>query len=90
MRYFHKTTQKYHCPTMNIDKLWTLVPSETRQKAAGQDGMAPVVDVTKAGVFKVLGKGALPKQPIIVKAMFFSKSAEKKIKEAGGACVLTA
>jgi len=37
----------------------------------------------------VLGKGVLPKQPVIVKARFFSKGAEKKIKSVGGSCVLT-
>ena len=42
------------------------------------------------GIFKVLGKGNLPSYPIIVKAKYFSKDAETKIKEAGGACVLTA
>lgn len=42
------------------------------------------------GIFKCLGKGKLPKQPIAVKAKFFSKEAEKKIKDAGGACILTA
>ena len=42
------------------------------------------------GVFKVLGKGELPKQPVIVKAKEFSKLAEKKIKAVGGACMLTA
>ena len=42
------------------------------------------------GIFKCLGKGKLPKQPIAVKAKFFSKEAEKKIKDAGGACIFTA
>jgi len=42
------------------------------------------------GYYKVLGKGNLPKQPVIVKAKFFSKSAEEKIKKAGGCCVLQA
>ena len=45
------------------------------------------------GFFKVLGKGTaagLPMQPVIVKAKLFSKTAEKRIKEAGGACVLVA
>jgi len=37
-----------------------------------------------------LGKGILPKQPVIVKAKFFSKVAERKIKKVGGACVLQA
>ncbi|VDM69717.1 unnamed protein product [Strongylus vulgaris] len=38
----------------------------------------------------VLGKGLLPKQPLIVKAKYFSHEAENKIKEAGGACILVA
>ena len=42
------------------------------------------------GYYKVLGKGFLPKQPVIVKAKFFSQQAEQKIKSAGGACVLVA
>jgi ribosomal protein L15 len=42
------------------------------------------------GYFKVLGKGHLPKQPCIVKAKFFSQLAQKKIRQAGGACVLVA
>ncbi|OWM63792.1 hypothetical protein CDL15_Pgr006054 [Punica granatum] len=42
------------------------------------------------GYFKVLGKGVLPEQqPIVVKAKLVSKTAEKKIKEASGAVVLT-
>lgn len=90
MRHFHKTTQKYFCPTMNLDKLWTMVPAEVRKANETKTDVAPVVDVTQSGIFKVLGKGMLPKQPIIVKAKFFSKTAERKIKAAGGACVLTA
>jgi large subunit ribosomal protein L27Ae len=38
----------------------------------------------------VLGKGVLPKQPVIVKAKFFSRLAEEKIKNVGGVCVLVA
>jgi large subunit ribosomal protein L27Ae len=59
-------------------------------KAAAASGQAPVVDVTKFGYFKVLGRGKLPKVPVIVKAKFFSKLAERKIKDVGGACLLTA
>ena len=44
----------------------------------------------KQGYVKVLGKGELPKIPFIIKAKLFSKLAEKKIKKAGGACVLVA
>ena len=42
------------------------------------------------GYFKVLGSGKIPEQPLIVKAKFFSKLAERKLKEVGGAAVLTA
>ena len=78
------------CPTINTDKLWSLVSEETRKTAAGKKDAALVIDVTKSGYFKVLGKGVLPKIPIIVKAKMFSKEAAAKIKEAGGACQLVA
>jgi large subunit ribosomal protein L27Ae len=39
---------------------------------------------------QVLGKGELPSLPLLVKAKYFSKLAESKIKEAGGACELVA
>jgi len=42
------------------------------------------------GYYKLLGKGRLPEQPVIVKAKFFSRKAEEKIKAVGGACVLSA
>ncbi|KAI5079910.1 hypothetical protein GOP47_0005389 [Adiantum capillus-veneris] len=47
-------------------------------------GKGPLLDVTPFGYFKVLGKGNAPPTPLVVKANFFSKLAEKKIKEAGG------
>lgn len=46
--------------------------------------------LSNQGYYKVLGKGHLPRQPVIVKAKFFSRKAERKIKEVGGACVLMA
>ena len=49
-----------------------------------------MIDVTKAGFFKVLGKGRLPNQPVVVKAKLFSKTAERRIKAVGGACILVA
>merc|ERR1712054_495162 len=92
MRYFHKTQNQYHCPTVNLDKLYTLMSEEQRAAIAdkAKAGEAPVIDVTKAGYFKVLGKGNLPKQPVVVRAKFFSRKAELKIKEVGGVCELTA
>ncbi|CAO2632154.1 60S ribosomal protein L27a [Lemmus lemmus] len=62
MRHYHLERNQSFCPTVNLDKLWTLV----------------------------LGKGKLPKRPVIVKAKFFSRIAEEKIKGVGGACVLVA
>merc|ERR1712196_368848 len=85
MRKLHYQKNWDYCPTINVEKLWTLVSEETRKEAASL-----VLDRTKSGYFKVLGKGELPKIPIIVKAKLFSKTAEARIKEAGGACVLVA
>ena len=76
--------------SINLDKLWSLVSEEERVAAAANTAVAPVIDVTKRGYFKVLGKGRLPAQPVIVKARFFSRSAEDKIKAAGGVCVAIA
>jgi len=91
MRYFHKLRNKFHCPIVNIDKLWSLLPQEVKDKALKSKDTAPLIDVTQYGYFKVLGKGVLPEnQPFVVKAKLISKIAEKKIKEAGGAVVLTA
>ncbi|CAO2635216.1 60S ribosomal protein L27a [Lemmus lemmus] len=45
MRHYHLKRNQSFCPTVNLDKLWTLV----------------------------LGKGKLPKQPVIVKAKFFQQ-----------------
>ena len=51
MRVFHLNKNRYYCPTVNVDRLWSLVPSEARDKAT--DGKALVVDAVKAGYFKV-------------------------------------
>merc|ERR1712060_375702 len=86
MRYFHKTNNQFHCPAINLDKIWTLVGEEKRAEAAKMSGQAPVLDVTKAGYFKVLGKGRLPSQPLVVRARFISKLAEKKNQRGWRSC----
>ncbi len=63
---------------------------QAREQAAKDKSSAAVIDVTKYGISKVLGKGQLPEQPLVVKAKFFSSLAEKKIRAVGGDCVLTA
>ena len=75
---------------INLDKILTLVPKDVVEKAKTSNSDEKLtIDVTKYGYYKVLGKGILP-FPIIVKAKFFSKEAEKRLKEAGGAAVLIA
>merc|ERR1712083_852048 len=87
MRTFHKVPNRSFCPTINVEKVWSLVSEQTFSQAKkSKDGKAPVIDVTKSGYFKVLGKGRMPEVPVIVKAKFFSAEAESKIKAAGGAC----
>mmetsp|Transcript_14116 Transcript_14116/g.57356 ORF Transcript_14116/g.57356 Transcript_14116/m.57356 type:complete len:133 (+) Transcript_14116:466-864(+) len=90
MRHFHKLKNHYHCPIINLDKLWTLVGEEKRVECAKDKSKAPVIDLTDHGIFKLLGKGQLPEQPVVVKCRYISKLAEKKIKEVGGAAILTA
>lgn len=90
IRTFHLKRNTLHSPSINLDKLWSLLTENSRQVAAKNTDRIPVIDVTKAGYFKVLGKGFLPSQPVVVRAKFFSKIAERKIKAVGGACQLTA
>lgn len=94
MRNFHikAHTLASHCPSVNVEKLWSLLGEKALKKAESKEnaGKAPVLDLTQLGYFKVLGKGTLPSKPLIVKARLFSARAEQKIKEAGGACILTA
>uniref|UniRef100_A0A8C2WEU1 Large ribosomal subunit protein uL15 n=1 Tax=Chinchilla lanigera TaxID=34839 RepID=A0A8C2WEU1_CHILA len=88
MRHYHLKRNQSFCPAVNLDKLRTLVSEQTRVNAAkNKTGVAPITDVS--GYCKVLGKRKLPKQPVIMKAEFFSRRAEE-IKGAGGACVLVA
>ncbi|KAJ3232625.1 60S ribosomal protein L28 [Chytriomyces hyalinus] len=87
MRHFHLTKNQYHCPTMNVDKIWTLVPEADRAAVAGA---VPVIDLTRHNITKLLGKGRLPSVPFIVKTRLISRKAELKIVEAGGKVELIA
>ncbi|KAF4307140.1 iron-sulfur cluster assembly 2 like mitochondrial [Botryosphaeria dothidea] len=92
MRYFHKTQQQFWKPVVNLDKLWSLIPSEKRDAyiSAKSTDKAPVIDLLPLGYSKVLGKGRIPNVPIVVRARYVSKEAERKIKEAGGVVQLVA
>ena len=87
MRHFHLRKNNYFTPTVNVDKVWSLVTEQTREAYKKSDKV-PVIDCVKAGIFKVLGKGHMPSQPVIVRARYFSKLAEQKIKQVGGVCEL--
>ena len=90
MRVFHLKKNIHYRPIINLDKILTLVPKDVVEKAKTSNSDEKLtIDVTKYGYYKVLGKGILP-FPIIVKAKFFSREAEKRLKEAGGAAVLIA
>lgn len=91
MRRFHVKRGAVACKGVNVDRLWSMIPEDVYEKAkAGSADNAAVIDVTKLGYFKVMGKGNLPSIPLVVKARYFTKEAEKKIKATGGAVLLTA
>jgi len=91
MRQFHLLRNRDFCSIINLDKLFALKGGKDVYAAAktAESGKAPVIDLIEQGVFKLLGNGQID-VPVIVKAKYFSKLAEKKIVAAGGACVLTA
>ena len=79
-------------PTINIDTLWSLIPAEKRESylTNTDSDTAPVIDLLPLGYAKLLGKGRLPKVPMVVKARYVSALAEKKIRDAGGVVELVA
>jgi len=87
MRYFHKTKQRNFCPSLNLEKLKILYFSNDKFLENSKGG-APIIDITKFGYYKMLGKGKVPNTPFQIKAKFFSKKAEIKIKKAGGQCIV--
>jgi hypothetical protein len=48
MRNFHLRRNTKWCPTINLDKLWTLVSEQTRLKYKDNENKAPVIDLVKA------------------------------------------
>ena len=60
-------------------------PPAAATPAAHCTAPCPLPPPVLPGYFKLLGKGQLPQQPVVVRAKFVSKLAEKKIKEVGAA-----
>ncbi len=48
MRHYHMTRNKYHRPTVNLDRLWSLVSEQTRTYYQNKTEVAPVIDVIRA------------------------------------------
>ena len=48
MRKLHYLRNWDHCPTVNVEKLWSLVSEETRAAASKKKDAALVIDVTKS------------------------------------------
>ena len=57
IRMFHMNKQQAFCPTVNIEKLWTLVSKEAYENAKKNPTKATIIDCNRARYFKVLGKG---------------------------------
>jgi len=89
MRHYHLMKNRTFTPAINIDKIFNVAGDGVYEAAKNGGGKAPVIDLIDLGYFKLLGNGRI-EVPVIVKAKYFSKLAEKKIKAAGGACVLSA
>ena len=77
---------------MIILQLWSLVPVEKRTEylSGNKKDTVPVLDLTPLGYSKVLGKGRIPEIPLVVRARWVSKEAERKITAAGGVVELVA
>jgi len=57
MRRFHLTRNAQWNPTINVDKLWSLVPEEHKKDLKHDSQIVPVVNVLHHGYSKVLGNG---------------------------------
>ena len=86
----------YDIPLTGADilslQLWSLIPAEKRDEylSGSKKDTVPVLDLLPLGYSKVLGKGRIPEVPLVVRARWFSKEAERKITEAGGVVELVA
>ncbi|KAL0230698.1 hypothetical protein PCE1_004254 [Barthelona sp. PCE] len=86
---YHRNKNHTFCPVLNLEKLMSVLSVEQRTEIQKSEKI-PVIDITKAGYYKLLGKGLAPTRPVIVRARFVSAVAEKKIVAAGGAVELIA
>ena len=63
MRHLNFKYQHKFCPAMKLETLWNLVREKARKE--WKEGMRiPVIDVTRARYFKVMGKARLPRSDV--------------------------
>lgn len=51
MRYFHQTNNQFHEPTINVDRVWSLVSEQTKENYKNADAAkdkVPVIDCVRA------------------------------------------
>jgi len=91
MRHFHLNSAQKFDNVINLDKLWSLVPVEQREKALSKKSdTVPLIDLRALGYTKLLGKGRLPEAAFVVRTRLITELAEKKITKAGGLIELVA
>jgi large subunit ribosomal protein L15 len=72
---------------INLDDLEKISEKLLHEKVAIREGDSIKIDLQKVGYEKVLGGGKISK-PLIIQAKYFSKSAVKKLEQAGGKAVV--
>ena len=87
MRQFNRVHSRHFTSSINVEQIFSLLTKEEQAKIVNSNSM-PVIDVTKAGYFKVLGKGVELDRAMVVRARQFSKLARERIEAAGGKCEL--
>merc|ERR1712213_189168 len=63
MRYFHKTQNKFFCPTINVDALWSLVSDQTREKYEKVTDKAPSSMSSGLATTRFLARVTCPSSP---------------------------
>jgi len=85
---FHRPQELVREPrTINVGELDEIIDLLLENKIAEYKENEIVIDVTKLGLDKVLGKGKVTK-PLIIKAKSFTTSAIKKIEGARGKAII--
>merc|ERR1712048_961798 len=63
MRYFHKTQNKFFCPTINVDRLWSLVSDQTREKYEKSPTRLPSLTSSELATTRFWARATSPSSP---------------------------